>query len=161
MLEANSSPLGRLILDQVEYLMSVQPSPDPQASDHLAALRAQVALAESPSLAPTTPASELPLGIPAAYWLDLRAYDPLATARDLPIPMFFTQGGRDYQVPPGELTAWRAALAGRDDVTFREYPALNHLLMEGTGPSTPAEYAVPGHVAPEVVADLAAWIRDR
>ena len=43
-------------------------------------------------------------------------------------------------------------------MTIREYPALNHLLIAGTGPSRPAEYAIPGHVAPEVVADLAAWI---
>ena len=126
----------------------------------LETLPAQVALAESPDLSPSTPASELPLGIPAAYWLDLRAYDQLATARNLQIPIFLSQGGRDYQVPPSELAAWRTALAGRADVAIHEYPALNHLLMAGTGPSRPAEYAVPGHVAPELVADLAAWIRD-
>ena len=158
LLEANSSSLLQLIVEQSEYLAGLQGSPSPQASDQLRVLRAQVARAESPDLAPSTPATELPLGVPAAYWLDLRTYDPLATARALPIPMFFAQGGRDYQVPPSELAAWRGALAGRDDVMFHEYPALDHLLLAGTGPSTPAEYATPGHVAPEVVADLAAWI---
>jgi fermentation-respiration switch protein FrsA (DUF1100 family) len=125
----------------------------------LPTVRAQAALAVSPDLSPSTPASELPLGVPAAYWLDLRTYDQLATARDLPNPIFISQGGRDYQVPPSELAAWRTALAGRKNVTIREYPALNHLLLAGTGPSRPAEYMVPGHVAPELVADLAAWIR--
>jgi dienelactone hydrolase len=158
LLEANSTPLPRLILDQVEYLASVQASPNPHAGDQLAALRAQVALAEAPDLAPSTPASDLPLGIPAAYWLDLRSYDPLATARAGRVPMFFSQGGRDYQVPPSELAAWRTALAGRDDIVFHAYPTLNHLLMAGTGSSTPAEYTIPGHVAPELVADLGAWI---
>ena len=43
-------------------------------------------------------------------------------------------------------------------MTVREYPSLNHLLMPGTGPSRPAEYTQPGHVAPELVADLAAWV---
>ena len=43
-------------------------------------------------------------------------------------------------------------------MTIHEYPALNHLLMEGSGPSRPAEYTVPGHVAKELVEDLAAWV---
>ena len=158
LLEANSSPLGQLIIDQYAYLASDEGGADAQARAQLETVRAQVALAESPGLSTATPASELPLGVPAAYWLDLRTYDPLATARDLPMPLFFSQGGRDYQVPPSELAAWREALADRTDVAFHEYPALNHLLMAGSGPSTPAEYAQPGHVAPEVVADLAAWI---
>ena len=160
LLEANSTPLPRLIGTQVAYLASLQGSPTPSAEQQLANLLAQVALADSPSLSPSTPTSELPLGVPASYWLDLRTYDPLATAADLRIPMFFSQGERDYQVPPGELAAWQKALAGRTDVTFRTYPALDHLLFAGSGPATPAEYATPGqHVAPELVADLAAWVK--
>jgi uncharacterized protein len=158
LLEANARPLQRLIEDQLAYLASDDGGADPQAKAMLEALPAQVALVESPDLSPSTPVSDLPLGIPAAYWLDLRGYDPTTTARDLSIPIFLTQGGRDYQVPPSELATWRAALAGRDGVTVREYPALNHLLLAGSGPSKPAEYSQPGHVAPEVVKDLAAWV---
>ena len=159
MLEANSTPLPQLIFRQEEYLASLQGSPNPAASGQLAALQAQVALAESPDLTPSTPASELPLGVPASYWLDLRTYDPLATAAGLRIPMFFSQGGRDYQVPSSELQGWQSALAGHSDVAFRVYPALDHLLFTGSGPSTPAGYTVPGqHVAAELVADVAAWI---
>lgn len=160
LLAANSSPLEELILAQVEHLATLgRFGPDPE--EQLAAIREQVALVGSPELSPTTPASDLPLGVPAAYWLDLRTYDPLATARDLAIPIFLAQSGRDYQVPPSELAAWREALTGRDDATFREYPALNHLLMAGSGPSSPAEYFEPGHVSEDVVADLAAWILER
>ncbi len=159
LLEAPTTPLARLILAQAEYLASLPGSPSPSSDAQLAALRTQVALADSPGLSPSTPASELPLGIPASYWLDLRTYDPLATAAGLHMPMFFSQGGRDYQVPPSELPGWQRALAGRSDIVFKVYPALDHLLFAGTGPSTPAEYTVPGqHVAPELVADLVAWI---
>ena len=125
----------------------------------LDALPAQLALVESQDLSADTPSSSLPLGIPAAYWLDIRDYDPAALARSLSIPILVTQGGRDYQVPPTELAIWRDALGGREGVTVREYPALNHLLMEGTGPSRPAEYAVPGHVAGAVIDDLVAWVQ--
>jgi len=75
--------------------------------------------------------------------------------------MFFAQGGRDYQVPPSELPPWQSALAGHANVTFKAYPAMDHLLLDASGPATPAEYSVPGHVDPRLVADLAAWIAGR
>jgi len=43
-------------------------------------------------------------------------------------------------------------------VTFHSYAALNHLFIAGTGPSLPAEYQVPGHVAEDVIRDIATWI---
>ncbi|MGC8633414.1 MAG: alpha/beta fold hydrolase [Candidatus Limnocylindrales bacterium] len=159
MLEAPSTPLPRLILMQATYLASLEGSPSPQAEQPLAALRAQVALAESPDLSPSTPASELPLDTPALYWLDLQAYHPLAVVASLRTPIFFSQGGRDYQVPPSQLGPWKTALAGHSNVTFRTYPAMDHLLLDGSGPPTPAEYSVPGHVDAQLVADLAAWIK--
>ena len=158
MLEAPSTPLAQLILVQEQYLVSLQGSPSPQVEQQLAALETQVALADSPGLSPSTPASELPLDTPASYWLDLRTYDPLTVAAALRVPMFFSQGGRDYQVPPSQLPPWQTALAGHANVAFRSYAAMDHLLLDGSGPATPAEYSVPGHVDARLVADLAAWI---
>ena len=158
LLEANARPLQRLIEDQLAYLASDAGGADPSAKAMLAALPAQVALVESADLSPATPASSLPLGIPAAYWLDLRAYDPVATARacrsrcSSPRAAGTTRCHRRSWLHGGP--AWGTG----PGVTVREYPSLNHLLMAGTGPSRPAEYAQPGHVAPELVADLAAWV---
>jgi fermentation-respiration switch protein FrsA (DUF1100 family) len=158
LLEAASTPLPDLMLIQEQYLLSLNGSPSSSAQDQLAALRAAVALADSPSLSPSTPASELPAKIPASYWLDLRSYHPLEVAAGLKLPMFFSQGERDYQVPPSELGPWQQALAGHGNVSFKTYPAMNHLLLDGSGPATPAEYGTPGHVDQQLVADLAAWI---
>ena len=42
---------------------------------------------------------------------------------------------------------------------MREYPALDHLFVAGEGKATPEEYVGrAGHVAPEVVKDLATWV---
>jgi hypothetical protein len=161
MLEAPSTPMAQLILVQSQYLASLQGSPSPQVLQQLAALKTQVALAQSAGLSPSTPASELPLNTPASYWLDLQAYRPVSVAAALRIRMFFSQGGRDYQVPPSELQPWQAALSGRTNVAFRTYPAMNHLLIDGSGPATPAEYSVAGHVDGQLVADLARWVAGR
>lgn len=102
------------------------------------------------------------LRIPPAYWRHLGRYDAQATARALPLPMLFIQGGRDYQVTAADdLARWREALAGRDDVTFREYPALNHFLMPGTGPAGSREYFAPSSVDTTVILDIGAWIHAR
>ena len=47
----------------------------------------------------------------------------------------------------------------KKNVTMRSYPKLNHLFEAGEGRSTPEEYDRPGHVAQEVIGDIADWIR--
>jgi dienelactone hydrolase len=97
-------------------------------------------------------------GAPAAYWLDLEAYDPVTAARTLPQPLLILQGERDYQVTMEDFARWQRGLAARHDVTYHTYSALNHLFIAGTGKSLPAEYAVPGHVDEAVIRDIAQWI---
>ena len=99
-----------------------------------------------------------PFSAPASYWLDLRGYDPPAAASRLKQPMLVLQGERDYQVTMADHAAWQRALGSRADVQLKSYPALNHLFIEGTGPSTPAGDNQPGHIDEAVVRDIAAWI---
>jgi fermentation-respiration switch protein FrsA (DUF1100 family) len=122
-------------------------------------MSAQARLIDSPDLSPSTPASELPFGVPAPYWLDLRDYKPVAVAAALGKPILILQGGRDYQVTvPDDLEGWKAGLAHRPDVTIRVYAPDNHLFFPGTGPSSPAEYEPAQHVDPAVIADIASWL---
>jgi uncharacterized protein len=100
-------------------------------------------------------------GAPVAYWLDLRGYDPPSEARKVKAPMLILQGERDYQVTTEDFAKWKTALGTRSDVTFHNYPGLNHFFIAGSGPGLPAEYLVAGHVAEEVIGDIAAWILAR
>jgi uncharacterized protein len=43
-------------------------------------------------------------------------------------------------------------------VTVRFYPDDNHAFFPGDRPPTPAEYDVPQHVDPKVVADVGQWL---
>jgi hypothetical protein len=151
-------PLGEVVVEQVRYIDSLKgPLTDKELAD-LDSLKAQVKLTESPKLTLSTPASELPMGINAAYWLDLRGYKPAEVATKIKKPLLVLQGGRDYQVPIKDFDLWKKALGSESNATFKLYPDLNHLFISGTGPSVPSEYDQPGHVSRQVIEDMAAWI---
>jgi hypothetical protein len=159
LLAGGAQPLHWVIVRQTRYLASLNPDTAASSQPVIDALTAKARMVDSPELSSSTPVGELPLGAPAAYWLDIRGYDPAALAATLRRPMLILQGGRDYQVTVADdLARWRAALDGRPDVTFRVYPDFNHLFVAGSGPSTPAEYEPAQHVDPAVVTDIAKWL---
>ena len=150
-----------VILDQMTYILSLS-VPDPVArQQQLAALKKQVELVKDPQRLPTAAALDLPLSVPAAYWLDLNTYQPEKVAQTLKMPMLFLLGASDYQVTQDDFQIWQEALAGRSDVQFMLYPGLSHLFMpvEGGLKATPATYSVAGHVIEEVVNDIGSWIK--
>lgn len=151
-----AQPMHQAMLRQFRYLAES----DPTQAAALDVISRQVATVDAPGLSASTPDDDLPFGVPAAYWLDLRGYDPAAAAAALGKPVLVVQGGRDYQVTVADdLSRWQAALEGRPGVTIRVYPADNHMFFPGEGPSSPAEYEPAQHVDPAVVADIAAWLK--
>lgn len=157
-LAASARPLEEIVLDQTKYILALDGITSDQDQEQLTRLQAQVARVQN-ELTTETRASELPLGIPASYWLDLRANDPLAVAKTLDKPLLLLQGERDYQVTMEDFALWKQALDGRPNVKFVSYPELNHLFIAGRGKSTPAEYSTPGNVAEEVVREIAQWVQ--
>jgi dienelactone hydrolase len=161
MLATPSRPLQEVYAEQMAYLFALDGVVTDQERAELESIHKQV-LRVSAAGPETAGASEdLPLGLSRAYWDDLRRHSAAEAATDLRAPVLVLQGGRDYQVTRADLEGWRIVMASRSDVTCRLYPSLNHLFMEGEGKGTPDEYRVAGHVAPEVVEDLAAWLKQR
>ena len=154
----NTRPLATLIVEQAEYLASLDPSNEAarrQAEKLKEAAQQIRAVEEGKSHVRSV------MGMPASYIRDLKGYDPAAEMRKLKVPALFLQGERDYQVRMADFERWKQALEGRTDVSFKSYPKLNHLFTAGEGKSTPAEYQKPGHVDQQVIEDIAAWIRLR
>lgn len=154
-------PFEDVILDQMTYVLSLSMPDLVIRQQQLATLKHQVELVKDPKRLPKAKASELPLGVPAAYWLDLNAYHPEHVAQTLKQRMLFLLGGSDYQVTREDFQLWQDALAGRDDIQFLLYPGLSHTFMpvEGGQKATPATYTVVGHVAQEVVDEIGRWIK--
>lgn len=152
-------PLEDIILEQVTYVAGLDGAVSAQEKKQIEELRQEVAKVKALQPPATGSATGAVLGAPASYWLDLRGYNPPEAARALHQPMLILQGERDYQVTLDNFEAWKKALGDRKDVTFKSYPKLNHLFIEGEGKSAPVEYQKPGHVAEAVVADVAGWIK--
>jgi len=158
-LAGSTRPLEDTVLEQTRYLLSLEGELTDEAQQKYNEVERQVARVKSPALCASTPKSELPLGLPPRYWLDLRGYDPPTAAKELPKPILILQGERDYQVTMDDFARWKRPLVARKDVTFISFPKLNHLFIEGEGKSTPAEYTAPGNVANVVVDEIAKWIK--
>lgn len=99
-------------------------------------------------------------GAPQSWWLSLHRYDQVAVAKSLKLPMLILQGGSDFQVSPTlDFDAWKRALAGRSNVTFHLYPGMSHLFRPAGKTGTVADYLQPGATSPQVIDDIAAWIK--
>jgi uncharacterized protein len=102
--------------------------------------------------------AQAPMGLAPAYWRTVDAVDPVAEARTIAQPMLILQGARDIQVVDADWQGWRDAFHDSPRTTFKLYEALNHLAIPGEGDGNLQEYQTPGHVAPALIADVAAWI---
>lgn len=155
-LAGNTRPLATLIVEQAEYIASLDPGNEAarRQAERLKEMASQIQAIEEGK-------SELRgvMGMPASYIRDLKGYDPAAEMSKLKVPALILQGERDYQVRMVDFQRWKQALGQRADVTLKSYPKLNHLFVAGEGKSTPAEYQKPGHVDQQVIEDIAAWIR--
>jgi fermentation-respiration switch protein FrsA (DUF1100 family) len=149
LMAANARPMEDLLVEQMQYLGVTGVPLD----------NAKVLQAKVKKLEPGDDDAPAIGGLPAAYWVDLKGYDPAAAAKNLGLPMLILQGERDYQVTMTDFGRWKSAAGTAKNVVMKSYPPLNHLFIAGEGKSLPAEYNKPGHVAPAVIEDIAAFIK--
>lgn len=100
----------------------------------------------------------LPHDIPPKYWLWINKYDQVKVAKKLTIPMFIMQGARDYQVDKNNFLVWEKKLKKNENVTFKMYEKMNHIMHAGEGESTYSEYAIMRHIPFEVINDIQVWL---
>jgi dienelactone hydrolase len=142
---------------QYEYLFSLDGSVTDDERKMIDQAKRDAARLRELKASDAAAGGELLQGIPASYWIDLRDYDVIAAARKVRQPVLVMQGERDYNVTMDAFRDWQKVAA--PNFTFKSYPKLDHLFLEGEGPASNADYARPRNVARYVVEDLAAWIK--
>jgi len=160
LMAAPARHLEDIVYDQFTWLAKADGKIDANEATQLAQLK--VMSDRIKSFGPDVPATMKMLNdLPASYWRDLRNYDPVAVAKTETIPLLILQGDRDFQVTAPDWSRWQIAFGNDGRATIHHYPALNHLFVAGSGPGTMAEYATPGHVDAQAIADIANWIKAR
>lgn len=171
MLAAPLTSFGDLIVYQYEFLSKLpQPTVTPDMLDEIRLRRANLQrLLDQGTLGVADPVkasvvahAPLPLDAPASMWLDMGRFDPAGALLVQPgLPALLTFGTRDFQVPIREKGLWEKRLEGRSGTTIVEFPAMNHLLIDGAGQMSPSEYVRAGHVSDALIDRVAAWIGER
>ncbi|MCD9617431.1 alpha/beta hydrolase [Chryseobacterium gleum] len=155
-LSGNARPLQDLLLEQFEYLHKIDVS---AVSDQdIQKLKKGILLLNSNKFNLNTPREELPMSIPAAYWKYLQDYRPLEEVKLIKVPMFFAQGGRDYQVTEKDFMLWKAKLKNNKSTEFRFYAELSHLYIKGSNTPSPKDYEIKGQVDKIFLEDLKDFI---
>jgi hypothetical protein len=146
---ANARPIEDVALDEAQYL-------GVSAKD-LEGIKAAVKRVKA--LDPADTDAPPLLGMPVTYLLDLKTYDPVTALKGQAIPVLVLQGERDFEANMKDFALWKAGLAGRKDAVFQSYPSLNHLFIAGEGKGGELEYRKPGHVSPEVIDEIAKFVK--
>ncbi|MBP3585042.1 MAG: alpha/beta hydrolase, partial [Peptococcaceae bacterium] len=160
MLAAAARPLEDLILEQTEYILSLEKGLDDASKEKLLKQTQDMVTAIKALTPDDSYAAEQLGGTPASYWLDLQNYDPITEVQNSNKPFLVLQGGRDYQVTKTDYDLWQSAFDQYSDVHFRFYDNLNHLFMSGTGKSIPDEYQQKNTVDTVVGNDIASFVLD-
>jgi len=157
LLAAPARPLLDILIEQNRRLAVLDDGKTSDAErDAINALIAQVRVARAPA---TDPAAKGPMGLPVGYWRSIDGVDPVAEAKRVKLPMLVLQGARDIQVVDADWQNWKGAFHDDPKVAFKLYDKLNHLGIAGEGEGSLAEYQQPGHVDPQLIDDVAAWIK--
>jgi dienelactone hydrolase len=160
LMAAPARPLEDVLLDQVIYQAMDDGKIDEKEQAQIDALK--LAIADLKKIdSNTPPTSKLLLNLPASYWLNLKDYDPVATAKTLRQPLLILQGDRDFQVTSPDWARWQSTFGANKRATIKHYPTLSHLFVAGSGHGNIAEYSRSAHVEPQVIADIADWILRR
>jgi dienelactone hydrolase len=151
-------PLEDEWVRQYEYIYSLDGQLTSKEQAEIDGYKRQAALIKQLTTADAG-RKELLLYVPPSYWLDLRGYSPPEAALRLKQPLLILQGERDYNVTMDSFHDWERGLAKRANASFKSYPKLDHLFLEGTGPATDADYVRPRNIPRYVVDDIAVWIK--
>lgn len=147
--------------ESAEYILSNASS---FAEEELALYKTQIEIVEKDILTLRGDFSDLSsdnilMGLPVAYQQYAKDYAGENFLSDLDIPMLIMQGEEDFQVSPTvDYVLYQEILKNHEDVTFKLYPELNHLMMTASGVRDISDYQIKGTVDDEVINDIALFI---
>ena len=100
---------------------------------------------------------------PAFYFKELARHDTAAEVQKFTGPILVLHGTEDSQLSVDQdFAPWKKILSENPEAKFILYDHLNHLFVPvaAQAPNLLDQYKTPGHVAPKVIKDIAAFIHE-
>ena len=102
-------------------------------------------------------------GMSLYYFKEMGAKTATDYLKETDKPVLIMQGGKDFQVlPEDDFADFQNKLASRENTTFKLYPSLNHIFVEGIYDDilkASKEYGMERHIPAEVINDIAEFIK--
>jgi len=96
------------------------------------------------------------------YFKEMGEHAASGYLKRLQKPLLILQGEKDFQATAAEdFAGYQTLLEGRDNVSFKLYPGLNHAFVPALSDDinkARKEYATERHIGEEVIGDIARWI---
>lgn len=149
-----------LIEDQMIYVASLSTEETEESRRQRAEMESGLRLLRDPN----APGETRALGHPLWYWRSLGRVNVRDEAQALTArggEFLIVQGARDYLTTDADWAALNEAFATQQRVTLRRFSRLNHMMQDGEGKMTPAEYRWLKPVAREWTDALGEWITTR
>ena len=123
LLAGPARPIEDVALDQTEYLSHLKGEPGAGERGSAQAVEGRSGESEEARI-PSADNPPVLLGLPTAWWLNVKGYDPAAEAKRLGIPMLVLQGERDFQVTMKDFAIWKSALRRRGQRHIAQLPCI-------------------------------------
>ena len=157
---ANFRPIEDLIMEQTEYLLSIdEKTPEENKKQYIDLLKSKIGYLKD-SMGIDSDKRKLPFNIPASYWMSLEEYNlnNPKNRKKIKKPMLVLWGEKDYQVRETDFNLYKKYFTKKKN-EFKSYKNLNHILMLSNGTMGPSEYSSTQRNIPEyVVDDLVGWL---
>ena len=155
MMAASPRPLDVLMREQYDYLYSLMPEVTAEQQAEKDAMFSELDKLQNLD---TLGEDETVAGIYPAYWKWLAAYDILAAAEEITLPVLLLQGEEDYQVTMTDFGIWKEALGQKENWRLISYPGLTHPFTAGLKTEGSAVYTRSDRMDAQVIRDIADFV---
>jgi hypothetical protein len=155
MMAAPARGLNEVIKDQIRLMLKQQGKSD----EEIAKVIAQQDKVAQDVLAGKATEAEVGSQVPLPLFKDMLSRDPAGELKKVNVPVLVLQGGKDAQVFRSDFDALKEIVKDKPRSEAKMFPGLSHSFMPVEGAPDVYDAFKAGHVAPEVMETIAAWVK--
>lgn len=99
-------------------------------------------------------------GFSSSFWIELQAYDVAEKLNTFAKPVMITHGSNDYHVVSSAHTMWKNKLESVQNVSFKYYKNMDHLLSINNKTSLPSDPLREGSIASAYITDIVKFVQE-